>query len=40
MQEMEKIRKQLIWSRLIAAIEEQAQTLIRTAFSQPVQRMW
>ena len=36
MKEMEQIRKQLIWSRLIAAIEEQAQTLIRTAFSQSV----
>ena len=36
MQELEVIRKQLIWSRLISAIEEQAQTLIRTAFSQSV----
>ncbi len=36
MTEMEEIRKQLIWSRLIAAIEEQAQTVIRTAFSQSV----
>ena len=33
---LEEIRKQLIWSRLIAAIEEQAQTVIRTAFSQSV----
>lgn len=33
---MEEIRKQLIWSRLISAIEEQAQTVIRTAFSQSV----
>ena len=36
MQELDLIRYQLIWSRLIAAIEEQAQTLIRTAFSQSV----
>ena len=36
MQELDLIRKQLIWSRLIAAIEEQAQTVIRTAFSQSV----
>ena len=36
MKEMEELRKQLIWSRLIAAIEEQAQTVIRTAFSQSV----
>ena len=34
--EREEIRRQLIWSRLIAAIEEQAQTVIRTAFSQSV----
>ena len=33
---LDVIRKQLIWSRLIAAIEEQAQTVIRTAFSQSV----
>ena len=26
-------RRQLIWDRLIAIVEEQAQTLIRTAFS-------
>ena len=36
MKEMEELRKQLIWSRLIAAIEEQAQTVIRTAFSQSI----
>ena len=36
MKELEIIRKQLIWSRLISAIEEQAQTVIRTAFSQSV----
>ena len=35
-QELDIIRNQLIWSRLISAIEEQAQTVIRTAFSQPV----
>ncbi len=36
MKELELLRRQLIWSRLISAIEEQAQTVIRTAFSQPV----
>ena len=36
MQELDLIRRQLIWSRLISAIEEQAQTVIRTAFSQSV----
>ena len=36
MWDLEEIRKQLIWSRLISAIEEQAQTVIRTAFSQSV----
>lgn len=36
MDSMDIIRKQLIWNRLIAAIEEQAQTVIRTAFSQSV----
>jgi len=36
MQELKIVRKHLIWSRLISAIEEQAQTLIRTAFSQSV----
>ena len=36
MRDLDIIRKQLIWSRLISAIEEQAQTLIRTAFSQSV----
>lgn len=36
MDELDIIRKQLIWNRLIAAIEEQAQTVIRTAFSQSV----
>ena len=36
MQDMEEIRKQLIWNRLISAIEEQAQTVIHTAFSQSV----
>ncbi len=30
------IRRQLMWSRLIAVVEEQAQTLMRTAFSTPV----
>ncbi len=36
MKELELLRRQLIWSRLVSAIEEQAQTVIRTAFSQPV----
>ena len=36
MTEIAEIRKQLIWSRLVAAVEEQAQTVIRTAFSQSV----
>ena len=30
------IHKQIVWNRLIAAVEEQAQTLIRTAFSPTV----
>src|SRR3989454_5994953 len=30
------IRTQIMWSRLIAVVEEQAQTLVRTAFSTPV----
>jgi len=30
------IRRQIVWNRLIAAVEEQAQTLIRTAFSPTV----
>ncbi len=36
MEELGTLRKQLIWSRLISAVEEQAQTVIRTAFSQSV----
>ena len=36
MREFDIIRKQLVWGRLISAIEEQAQTVIRTAFSQSV----
>jgi N-methylhydantoinase B len=36
MLELDTITRQLVWSRLISAIEEQAQTLIRTAFSQAV----
>ncbi len=31
----ERIRRQLIWNRLIAVVEEQAQALIRTAFGTP-----
>ena len=30
---LERIRTQLIWDRLLAVVEEQAQTLVRTAFS-------
>ena len=30
---MTKIRNQLVWNRLLAIVEEQAQTLMRTAFS-------
>jgi N-methylhydantoinase B len=30
---LEEFRRQLVWDRLVAAVEEQAQTLIRTAFS-------
>ena len=33
---LEQIRLQLMWNRLIAIVEEQAQTLMRTAFSTPV----
>jgi N-methylhydantoinase A/oxoprolinase/acetone carboxylase beta subunit/N-methylhydantoinase B/oxoprolinase/acetone carboxylase alpha subunit len=32
----ERIRNQILWDRLIAAVEEQAQALIRTAFSTTV----
>ena len=33
---LERIRSQVMWNRLIAVVEEQAQTLIRTAFSNTV----
>ena len=33
---LQRIQQQLIWSRLLAIVEEQAQTLIRTAFSTTV----
>ncbi|MEZ5895733.1 MAG: hydantoinase B/oxoprolinase family protein [Parvularculaceae bacterium] len=36
MNALEQIRLQLLWNRLIAVVEEQAQTLIRTAFSATV----
>ncbi|CAN7705633.1 hypothetical protein LJR294_005754 [Variovorax paradoxus] len=29
------LRQQLVWSRLLAVVEEQAQALIRTAFGTP-----
>jgi N-methylhydantoinase B len=31
-----EIRKQIMWNRLIAVVEEQAQALVRTAFSTSV----
>ncbi|MEM6849821.1 MAG: hydantoinase B/oxoprolinase family protein, partial [Pseudomonadota bacterium] len=34
--DMAAIRKQLVWDRLISLVEEQAQTLIRIAFSAAV----
>ena len=33
---LERIQFQVMWNRLIAVVEEQAQTLIRTAFSNTV----
>ncbi len=33
---LSQIRTQIMWSRLIAVVEEQAQTLMRTAFSTSV----
>ena len=33
---LSRIRIQITWSRLIAIVEEQAQTLVRTAFSTTV----
>ena len=36
MNDHDQIGRQLVWHRLISAIEEQAQTVIRTAFSQSV----
>ncbi|MSP88865.1 MAG: hypothetical protein EXQ92_08655, partial [Alphaproteobacteria bacterium] len=30
---LDQIRQQIMWNRLIAIVEEQAQTLLRTAFS-------
>jgi N-methylhydantoinase A/oxoprolinase/acetone carboxylase beta subunit/N-methylhydantoinase B/oxoprolinase/acetone carboxylase alpha subunit len=34
--QLEGIRRQILWNRLIAVVEEQAQTMIRTAFSTTV----
>src|SRR3974377_274306 len=31
-----QIHQQIMWSRLIAVVEQQAQTMLRTAFSTPV----
>ncbi|HNR77477.1 MAG TPA: hydantoinase B/oxoprolinase family protein, partial [Parvularculaceae bacterium] len=36
MSAVDQIRLQLLWTRLIAIVEEQAQTLMRTAFSATV----
>ncbi len=33
---LEQLRNQIIWNRLLSVVEEQAQTLLRTAFSTPV----
>ena len=33
---IDRLRKQILWDRLLAVVEEQAQTLIRTAFSTTV----
>src|SRR5918911_1150867 len=33
---LSQIHTQIMWSRLVAVVEEQAQTLVRTAFSTPV----
>ncbi len=33
---LEQLRSQIIWNRLLSVVEEQAQTLLRTAFSTPV----
>src|SRR5258706_7959102 len=33
---LDQIHTQIMWSRLIAVVEEQAQTMMRTAFSPPV----
>ena len=33
---LSQIHLQIMWSRLIAVVEEQAQTLVRTAFSTTV----
>ncbi len=33
---MDPLERQIVWDRLVAVVEEQAQTLVRTAFSTPV----
>ncbi len=33
---LEQLRNQIMWNRLLSVVEEQAQTLLRTAFSTPV----
>ena len=33
---LEQVQRQIMWNRLLSVVEEQAQTLIRTAFSTSV----
>ena len=35
---LKRIQSQIMWNRLISVVEEQAQTLLRTAFSTTVRR--
>ena len=34
--QMAAIQRQIMWNRLVGIVEEQAQTLMRAAFSQPM----
>ena len=36
---LNRIRTQIIWDRLLAVVEEQAQTLVRTAFSTSTRKL-
>jgi N-methylhydantoinase B len=38
MDQLAAIQRQVMWNRLIAVVEEQAQVMIRTAFSRPCVR--